>query len=163
MIKRITGVDETVPTTEWLDLTRLADVEVTSEQPVSPIEGVFSCDAPAPWRAAVPGVQTIRLRFRRPARLTRIRLIFEETAIMRTQEFVLRWQAAGAPQAVDILRQQFTFAPPDTTTEREEYRVDLVEASTLELSITPHIGGGYSIATLKQFCVAAVSSLGQSV
>ena len=154
MIKRITGVDETVSTTEWLDLARLVDVEVTSEQPASPIEGVFTCDAPAPWRAAVPGVQIIRLRFRRPVRLTRIRLVFEEMAIMRTQEFVLRWQAASAPKAVDILRQQFTFAPPDTTTEREEYRVDLVDASMLELSITPHISGGYSIATLQQLCVA---------
>jgi hypothetical protein len=54
-----------------------------------------------------------------------------------------------------ILRQQFTFAPPDTTTEREDYRVDLVDASALELSIRPHIGGGHSIATLQQFCVAA--------
>ena len=65
------------------------------------------------------------------------------------------WQAAGARQSVAILRQQFTFAPPDTTTEREDYRVDLLEASVLELSITPHISGGYSIAMLQQFCVAA--------
>ena len=36
----------------------------------------------------------------------------------------------------------------------ENYRVDVAEASALELSITPHIGGGYSIATLQQFCVA---------
>jgi hypothetical protein len=155
MIKRITGVNEAVSTTEWLDLTQLADVDVTSEQPASPIEGVFACDVPAAWRAAVPGVQTIRLRFRRPVRLTRIRLLFEETAVMRTQEFVLRWRAAGAARDVDILRQQFTFAPPNTTTEREDYRVDLVDASALELSITPHISGGHSIATLQQFCVAA--------
>jgi hypothetical protein len=151
MIKRITEVNEAVSTQAWLDLMQLADVEVTSEEPASPIEGVFTCDAPAPWRAAAPGVQTICLRFRRPLRLTRIHLVFEETAVM---EFVLRWQAAGAQQSVDILRQQFTFAPPDTTTEREDYQVDLVEASALALSITPHIGGGYSIATIQQFCVA---------
>ncbi len=155
MIKRITGVNEAVSATDWLDLIQLTDVDVTSEQPASPIEGVFACDAPVTWRAAAPGVQTIRLRFRRPVRLTRIHLVFEETAVMRTQEFVLRWEVAGARQSVDILRQQFTFAPPDTTTEREDYRVDLVEASALELTITPHIGGGYSIATLLQFCVAA--------
>jgi hypothetical protein len=155
MIKRITGVNEAASTTEWLDLRQLADVEVTSEQPASPIEGVFACDAPASWRAAVPGVQTIRLYFHRPVRLTRIHLVFEETAVMRTQEFVLRWQAAGARQSATILRQQFTFAPPDTTTEREDYRVDLVEASVLELSIIPHISDGDAIATLQQFCVAA--------
>jgi hypothetical protein len=154
MTKRITDVNEAVSTKAWLDLIQLADVDVTSEEPASPIEGVFTCDTPAPWRAAAPGVQTICLRFRRPLRLTRIHLVFEETAVMRTQEFVLRWQAAGAQQSVDILRQQFTFAPPDTTTEREDYQVDLVEASALELSITPHIAGGYSIATIQQFCVA---------
>jgi hypothetical protein len=155
MIKRITGVNETVSTTEWLELTQLADVDVTSEQPASPIEGVFACDAPARWRAAAPGIQTIRLRFHRPVRLTHVRLVFEETEVERTQEFVLRWQAAGAPQSVDLVRQQFTFAPPHTTTEREDYRVDLVEAVMLELSIKPHIGGGHSIATLQEFCVAA--------
>jgi hypothetical protein len=155
MIKRIIGVDEAISTTAWLDLKQLADVEVTSEQPASPIEGVFACDAPVPWRAAVPGPQTIRLCFHRPMRLTRIRLVFEETAGRRTQEFVLRWQASGAPKIMDVLRQQFTFAPPDTTTEREEYRVDLSDVSALELSITPHISGGSSIATLQQWCVAA--------
>jgi hypothetical protein len=81
--------------------------------------------------------------------------VFEETTMTRTQEFVLRWQAAAGRQSADIVRQQFTFAPPGTTTEREDYRVDLVDASALELSITPHIGGGHSIATLQQFCVAA--------
>jgi hypothetical protein len=53
------------------------------------------------------------------------------------------------------VRQQFTFAPPGTTTEREDNRADLDEVSAVELSITPHIGGGDAIATLQQFCVAA--------
>ncbi len=140
MIKRVTSVNEAVSPTEWLDLIPLADVDVTSEHPA---------------RAAAPGVQTIRLRFRRPVRLTGIRLVFKEAAVTRTQEFVLRWQAAGARASVDIVRQQFTFAPPGTTTEREDYRVDLDEVSALELSITPQIGGGDAIATLQQFWIAA--------
>jgi hypothetical protein len=48
MIKRITGVNEAVSTAEWIDLIQLADVDVTSERPASPIEGVFTCGAPAP-------------------------------------------------------------------------------------------------------------------
>ena len=155
MIKRITrGLEETTAAPRWFDLTDLADVDVTSESPGSPIEGVFDREAPAGWRADLPGVQTIRLRFHRPVRLTRIRLIFEETAETRTQEFVLRWQAAGAPDDRDILRQQFTFVPPGSMIEREDYRVDLINVSALELSITPHISGGHSIATLQQFSVA---------
>jgi hypothetical protein len=154
MIKRITGVvAEGTATPTWLDLTALADVDVTSEDPESSIEGVF-VDAARPWRAALPGAQTIRLLFRTPVRLRHIRLIFEERTVARTQEFVLRWQRAGAAQDMDVLRQQFTFAPPGTTIEREDYHVDLAELSALELSITPHIGGGPAVATLKQFCVA---------
>src|SRR5713226_4062545 len=98
MIKRITDVNEAVSTTVWLDLIQLA--------------GVFACDAPAPWRAAAPGVQTICLRFRRPVRLTRIHLVFEERAVLRTQEFVLRWQAAGNQQSVDIARRTPVYARP---------------------------------------------------
>jgi hypothetical protein len=155
MIKRITGVlhDVSAPPI-WLELRDLADVDVTSEDPASPIEGVFASDALTGWRAAVSGAQTIRLRFRSPVRLTRIRLIFKETAQARTQEFVLRWRPAHAASDLDIVRQQFTFAPPGTTIEREEYRVDLVDVSALEVSIVPHISGGDSIATLQQFSVA---------
>jgi hypothetical protein len=40
VIKRVTSVNEPVPPTEWLDLIQLADVDVTSEQPTSPITNV---------------------------------------------------------------------------------------------------------------------------
>src|SRR5262249_956236 len=136
------------------DLTTVADVDVTSEDPESPVEGVFASDAPKPWRAASPGAQTIRLHFHNPVRLRRIQLVFEERTQPRTQEFVLRWRRAGAERDIDVLRQQFTFAPLGTTLEREDYHVDLASVSALELSITPHISGGPAVATLQQFCVA---------
>jgi hypothetical protein len=81
-------------------------------------------------------------------------LTFEETARLRTQEFVLRWRAADAANDVDIVRQQFTFAPPATTREREEYAVDLEHALALELAIVPDIAGGESRATLEQLRLA---------
>jgi hypothetical protein len=155
MIKRITNiVAEGTVTPTWLELTGIADVDPTSEDPASPIEGVFRCDTPTPWRAAFPGRQTIRLHFRSPVRLRHIRLIFEEFTETRTQEFVLRWRRAGTAQDIDILRQQFTFAPPGTTIEREDYHVDLAELAALALSITPDISGGPAVAALRQFCVA---------
>jgi hypothetical protein len=154
MIKRITGsIAEARVNPTWLDLTTLADVEVTSEDPGSPVDGVFTSDAPRPWRAASPGAQTIRLQFHSPVRLRRILLVFEERTQPRTQEFVLRWRPAGAAQDIDLLRQQFTFAPPGTTVEREDYHVDLASLSALELSIAPHISGGPAVATLQQFSV----------
>ena len=155
MIKRIvTAHEDPVDSPAWLDLDELADVDVSSEDPAAPIEGVFSGGAPTGWRAATPGRQTIRVRFRRPIRLTRIRVTFEETARVRTQEFVLRWRAADAASDADIVRQQFTFAPPGTTREQEEYAVDLEHALALELSIVPDITGGESRATLEQLRLA---------
>jgi hypothetical protein len=155
MIKRIVPVHGDGPNRDaWLSLDELADVDVSSEEPAAPVEGVFAAGASAGWRAATPGRQTIRLRFHHPVHLTRIRLTFEEQAVARTQEFVLRWRAADAVNDTDIARQQFTFAPPGTTREREEYTVDLEQAIGLELSIVPDISGGESRATLEQLRLA---------
>ena len=155
MIKRVTTLHENVPVRpRWLELDELADVDVSSEEPTSPIEGAFSSDAPAGWRAAAPGPQSVRLLFRQPVRLTRIELIFEESAHARTQEFVLRWRASGAEKDADIVRQQFTFAPAGTTRERDEYSVDLDQVVALELLIVPDISGGEARATLEQLSVA---------
>lgn len=155
MIKRITAMQVDVGgEPSWLDLDDLADVDVTSEEPGSPVERAFARDESAGWRAAVPGPQTIRLRFHHPVRLTRIRLIVDETARPRTQEFVLRWRARDAGHDIDIVRQQFTFAPPGTTREREDYSVNLDGVSVLELSIVPDISGGDARATLQQLRLA---------
>jgi len=154
MIKKIIGAVEQVSTPTWLDLRDLADVDVTSEDAVSPVERLFDDDTPTAWRAGLPGRQTIRLRFHRPIRITHIRVMFEETTTTRTQEFVLRWRRNDGDRDVDIVRQQFTFAPPGTTREREDYAVNLVDVSALELSIVPDISGGDAVATLQQFRIA---------
>src|SRR5207249_6518104 len=74
---------------EWLDLDGAAVVEVTSEEKDYPVESALVPGEMRGWRAAAPGTQTIRLIFDQPQRLTRIALVFEETAIKRTQEFLL--------------------------------------------------------------------------
>src|SRR2546427_8971255 len=71
---------------EWLDLDGAAVVEVTSEEKDYPVESALVPGEMRGWRAADPGTQTIRLIFDQPQRLTRIALVFEETAIKRTQE-----------------------------------------------------------------------------
>jgi hypothetical protein len=76
-------------------------------------------------------------------------LVFEEHAQDRTQEFVLR--ASTGDGAREIVRQQFTFSPPGTTVEREEYATDLEGVSRLELAIIPAINGGDAVATLREW------------
>src|ERR1700681_927010 len=79
----------------WLDLDRLAVVEVTSEDKDYPVESALVAGEMRGWRAADSGTQTIRLIFDQPQRLTRISLVFEEIETTRTQEFALRCSPDG--------------------------------------------------------------------
>lgn len=133
----------------WLDVERVAVVEFTSEDKDYPVESAFASGDARGWRAAAPGSQTIRLIFDKPQRLTRISLVFEENEAARTQEFVLRWSQDPGRSVKEIVRQQWTFSPPESTREVEEYRVELSDATLLELVIQPNIGGGLARASLK--------------
>jgi hypothetical protein len=132
---------------KWLDLADLARVEVTSEHPGHPVESAL-VPGPGPgWRAAGPGPQVIRLRFDRPQHVRRLWLRFDEPAASRTQEFTLRWEAAGGATR-EVVRQQWTFSPGGSARETEDYQVDLPEAAALELAITPDVSGGDAVASL---------------
>src|SRR4029450_2509088 len=121
------------PAGVWLDLERLAQVEITSESAEHPIESALIPDRGPGWRAAQPGKQTIRLIFDQPVSLGRILLRFEEEKQARTQEFVLRWLPKGQQSRREIVRQQFTFRPPATNQESEDYSVKLAGGMAVEL------------------------------
>ena len=138
----------------WLDLERLAKVEITSESAEHPIESALIPDSGLGWRAAQPGKQTIRLIFDHPLSLRRILLRFDEMERARTQEFVLRWLPEGHLSSREIVRQQYTFSPPATNQESEDYRVNLNGVTALELEIVPDISGGDASASLAQMRLA---------
>lgn len=139
----------------WLDLERIAEVEVTSEADAHPIEAALIPGEHAGWRAARAGPQVIRLRFDEPVpRLRHIHLLFEEQEQARTQEFVLRWSPDGKEPYREIVRQQYTFSPTGTTREEEDFAVELDGVTVLELRIVPDIGGGGARASLTQLRVA---------
>ena len=138
----------------WLDLERLAQVEITSEDVDHPIESALVPNIGPGWQAAQPGEQTIRLLFDEPQRLRRIHLVFYEGDLERTQEFVLQWSSDGGQSYREIVRQQYNFSPPEATREVEDYDVDLDGVTALELRIVPDISGGSSRASLMQLRVA---------
>jgi hypothetical protein len=156
MIKR--KFSETVSTTEeteqWISIEQTAEVEITSEDAAHPIEGAFEQRTSGGWRAETPGEQVIRLHFLEPRHVRHVRLVIEEQACERTQQFVLR--ASSLPEGAwrELVRQQFTFSPGGATREQEDYRFDLSNVSALELRITPDIRGGQARATLEQLKVA---------
>jgi hypothetical protein len=136
---------------DWLDVERLAVVEVTSEDRDYPVESAFVAGAARGWRAAGPGIQTIRLVFDKPQRLKCISLVFEEGETARTQEFVLRWSQDEGNSVKEIVRQQWNFSPPESIREVEEYKVELSGVTVLELVINPNIGDGVARASLNNF------------
>ena len=139
---------------DWVDLERLAQVEITSEDVDHPIESALIPRMGSGWRAAQPGEQTIRLRFDEPLRIKRIRLVFHEDEQERTQEFVLRWSSDGGQSYREIVRQQYNFSPPGAARELEDYDIDLDGVTVLELRIVPDISGGSIRASLAQLRLA---------
>jgi hypothetical protein len=137
---------------DWLDLEDIATVEVTSEDPLFPIESALAGKGSG-WRAAGPGKQVIRIVLDDPRPLRRIRLEFVENDVERTQEFTLRWSEAGGPFR-EFVRQQWNFSPQGSTNEIEDYWVKLDKVSALELTLEPALAPNSAYATLAAWRVA---------
>jgi len=139
---------------KWLDIEKIAVVEVTSEEEAFPIESALLPGKVSEWRASDQGKQMIRLLFDNPQRLQWIRLKFEELEIERTQEYVLRWSPDGGQSYQEIIRQQWNFSPEGATSEIEDYQVELAAVTILELSIKPDISERNAFASLKELRIA---------
>lgn len=137
---------------QWLNLQKLAQVEITSEDQAHPIEAAL-LPGGGSWRAAQTGKQTLRLLFDTPQRIELVRLVFEEQNVERTQEFLLRWSPDGESWH-DIARQQYNFSSPDSTHELEDYHVDLDGVMALDLCVIPDISGGSARASLAEWRIA---------
>jgi len=149
------GKIESTQAPDWLELDPAARVEVTSEADGYPIEGALLPAAGRGWRAGTPGRQIIRLLFDEPQIIRTIRLVFKEEQDVRTQEFLLRWLPHGTESWREVVRQQWNFSPPDTVEECEEYKVQLVSAAALELSINPDISRQGVKASLEKLQLSA--------
>jgi len=137
-----------VPPQDWLDLERLAEVEITSEDHAHPIEAALLPGGGSGWRASQPGRQTLRILFNEPQDLRQIHLVFTEEHRARTQEFVLRWSLGDHQPLEQIVRQQYNFTP--SSREVEDYTVELNGVKRLELEINPSIGHGDLHASLTE-------------
>lgn len=138
----------------WLDLERLAEVEVSSEQAQHPIEAALTPGDSSGWRAAVPGQQVVRLMFDEPQNLRLIHLVFDEHEQERLQEYTLRWSSGAGEPYREIVRQQYNFSPPTTATEVEDYNVNLDSCAELELNIVPDLRGSSAHASIAEFRLA---------
>jgi hypothetical protein len=120
----------------WLDLEQLATVEITSEDPLFPIEHALGGSETTGWRASCKGPQFIRLNFDRPTAIRHISLHFVERDTERSQEFSIHTKN-GDGQMRELVRQQFTFSPSGATEETEDLSVNLPGVTSFELRIDP--------------------------
>ncbi len=159
MRKQLIGQEVTKPTREtqdtWLDLEKLAHVEITSEDPAFPIENALTANASSAvgWQASAPGPQTLRIHFDQPQKIRRIHLRFVESEHERGQEFLLSYVVAGAEKR-EIVRQQWTFSPGGAGEEVEDYSVDLENIANIELTIDADRGRDRIPATLAELLIA---------
>ena len=119
----------------WRELERIARVEITSEDPLAPIEHALGKTEATGWRAASTGPQVIRMCFDEPLTIRRVQLHFVDRATERTQEFVLL--AGAGTELREVVRQQWTFSPHGAVEELEDYAVDLHGVTVVELRIDP--------------------------
>jgi hypothetical protein len=138
----------------WLDVSEIAQVEVTSEDPQYPIESAFAEGNIRGWRASEQGKQTIKLFFDEPQRIRRIWLQFVELEKDRTQQFTLQWSKDKTDALRPLFQQQWNFSPSGSTSQIEDYKVELNGVWMLQLVIDPDIARGPAVATLEKWRLA---------
>lgn len=92
------------------------------------------------------------LVFDTPRNLRKVRLEVEETDVERTQELTLAISHDGGQTYREVVRQEYTFSPPGTTFEREEWGLPAEGVTNLWVWLRPDKG-----KTLE--CRATITSL----
>ena len=134
-----------------IEIPAVATILLTSEAPEYPIDHVFDRrrgPGGTRWVAAEPGEQTIILAFDAPQTIQQIVVEIEETDVVRTNDLQLALSGDGGQSYREVLRQEYTFSPPGTTFEREEWVIRSRGVTHLRLRIKPHKSGNASRATL---------------
>jgi len=141
------------PIDTWLDIENLAAVEVSSEDPAHPFEAALHGGDSEGWHASAPGPQIIRLKFDKPTVVRRIRLEFREAGRERSQEFCLSATSVTGEKH-EIARQQWNFSPTGSTTEAEDFSVNLPNVADVTLEIDPGRHDKDALATLQSIAIA---------
>ena len=139
------------PRTGEKEIAAIATVWITSEACDTPIDYAFDNrrgPGGSRWVAAEPGEQQCILAFDRPQSLRTITVEVEEPEVSRTQELQVAVSTDGGQTFQDLRRQEYTFSPPGTTFEREEWAVSVEGVTHLQIVIIPDKGGKSCRATL---------------
>jgi hypothetical protein len=154
ILKDLPGARVTKPDVK--DIPALATIFVTSEAPGHPVDHIFderNGPGGSRWIAAADGEQTLILAFDAPQAIREITLETEELKASRTQVLSISLSEDGGETYRERLRQEFTFSPPGTTFEREEWSVPAERVTHLRVVIRPDKGNAPGRATLTSLMI----------
>jgi hypothetical protein len=122
------------------DTTRWTDLETISRSTILSRGGRRRLVVPGSWSADEPGEHTIDIQFYTPVTLRRLRLVFEETALGRTQELTVWVTLHRSELHKEVIRRTSTFGPTATQIV-EDYPCAIEQVSTIQLRVVPDIDG----------------------
>ncbi|WP_447978374.1 hypothetical protein [Candidatus Nitrospira bockiana] len=137
-----------------ISIPEVATVLVSSEMPEHPVDHI--CDGQygpgsTRWIAGESGDQSVVLSFDAPHTVRRVSLEVEEPEVSRIQELALSISRDGGQTYREILRQEYTFSPPGTTFEHEEWQIPGEGVTNVWIWIRPDKNG--------RPCRASITSL----
>jgi hypothetical protein len=93
------------------------------------------------WSAEHAGEHTIDIQFHAPITLRRLRVVFEETALSRTQELTVWATLYRGERHKEVVRRTFNFSPTGATREVTDHACTLEGVSAIQLRIVPDVDG----------------------
>lgn len=126
--------------TDILDVAALADVEVSSEQDLYPIDHVFDGQSGAGgscWIASAPGIQTVMLHFRRAPNVATVTLESEELGDTRQQRLELAVWSDGDDSHFQAAGRTVRFSPYGPSFHRTSWDVHTRGVSRLRVQVMP--------------------------
>lgn len=141
-----------------LDIVNMATVQLTSEDSAHPIENAFNQEhgkGASYWAAAASGPQTITLVFDQPQAIRKIQLEIEEVEASRTQMLQVSVSHNRGQSFEKVLQQDYTFSPPGTTFQQEDWTVDLEPITHFRLKIIPDQDHNLAVAKLSSLILSS--------
>lgn len=112
----------------------LAEVTTSSEHPDFPLINALRNDD-TQWISEAPGGQTVRISFREPQTVVRVRLEFTDNA--QTQQIAMSWQRYGSRAWAKLRPQKPSARQYQSRAAGAIYEVRLSEVCAVEIVIIP--------------------------
>jgi hypothetical protein len=140
-----------------LDLAAAATLAYSSEDPAHPVENLVDGrggPGGTRWRAAQPNTtEQIVVELDRPQTLSRLVYEVEEREGDRTQEVRIEASSDGGKNYSGLVTQEYNFSRNGANFQREELRIEVVDATHVRLTVVPNKNGSgtATLTTLQLF------------